>query len=135
MKGGFVTVNDRFAPMPTVSKSTNEIVECQSLVVVRTQEAEMKRQIMRIPFAIAAASVLGACASIGADRAHSSVDLRGYTRVVSNGQDLFCDKEKPWRFVVNVCYTRAELEERQFTSNRLQGVPDPPAFVPHIPGT
>ena len=76
----------------------------------------MKLQISGILFALAAALVLGACASKVPAKQISSRELSdvlsNYVRVVSNGQEFFCNKEQDGHFLRDVCYTRSQMKER-----------------------
>jgi hypothetical protein len=90
----------------------------------------MRLQVMQVLVAFGAALALGACASTAPATHVSSVDLSGYVRVVSDGQELFCHKESQGRFLQDVCYTRSELKERLLT-RQIAGVgPVGPAPVP-----
>jgi len=79
----------------------------------------MRRQLRAILFVCAAASLVGACASTHPTRstatASASVDIPGYVRVASNGQELFCQQETPTgRHIKQViCFTQAQLMERE----------------------
>ena len=72
----------------------------------------MRPQIRKILFAFAAASVFTAFVSTSL-ASPASRDFPGYRRVVSNGQAMFCDKEKEGHFLRIVCYTQKQMEERQ----------------------
>jgi hypothetical protein len=82
----------------------------------------MKRLIRGTPFGLAPVLVLGACASAPPARQISSREvsefLSGYVRVVSNGQESFCDNEQDGHFLRDVCYTRAQMKELLFASLR-----------------
>ena len=75
----------------------------------------MKLQIEKTLFAFAAATVLTVGGSTGLASSFASRDFPGYWRVVRNGQELFCDKEKDGHFLRAVCYSRNQVEERERT--------------------
>ena len=93
----------------------------------------MKRQVSGALFALAVASVLGACASTVPAKQLSSRQLSdflsGYVRVASNGQELFCSQV---HFRLDACYTRAQMQERLLASLRPDGASTagPPQIVP-----
>lgn len=73
----------------------------------------MKQQIRETLVALAAALVLGACASTVPATHTAKVDLTGFVRVAHNGQELFCDKEKyGFQALAWVCYTRDQMKVR-----------------------
>jgi hypothetical protein len=76
----------------------------------------MKRQIRGTLFALAAALVLGACAST-VPATHSASQYRdylaGYVHLVNNGRELFCHEAKYSPYgPYDTCYTRAQMQER-----------------------
>lgn len=82
----------------------------------------MKRQIRGTLFALAAALVLGACASTVPATHTAKIDLTGFVRVAHNGQELFCDKEKyGFQSLALVCYTRDQMRVRARPARALVG--------------
>jgi hypothetical protein len=86
----------------------------------------MKTQIRKTLFVFAAASALTVLVSTSL-ASPASRDFSGYQRVVSNGQEIFCDKEKEGHFLRVVCYTRNQMEERQ---RAVLGFDSGPALLP-----
>lgn len=67
---------------------------------------------MRLPlFVFAAALVLCACASTVPATHIVRDELNGFVRVTSNGQELFCDKERRGLTLGYVCYTRDQIKQ------------------------
>jgi hypothetical protein len=73
----------------------------------------MKPQMRKTLFAFAAASAFTVFVSTSLASPFASRDFPGYWRVVSNGQETFCDKEKEGHFLRVVCYTRNQMDEHQ----------------------
>ena len=75
-------------------------------------EASMKPQIRKTLLAFVAASAFTMFVSSSL-ASPASRDFPGYRRVVSNGQEMFCGKERESHFLRVVCYTRNQMEERE----------------------
>ncbi len=71
-----------------------------------------------------AAAASAFCAWVCASPAISAAgfDLGGYVRVMSNGQERFCDKEEQGHFLLYVCYTRPQLKEKLLARRRAAGL-------------
>lgn len=82
----------------------------------------MKPQFKAAVFVITAASAFTVfvSTSLASPAAHN---FPGYTRVVSNGQEMFCDREKDGHFLRVVCYTRNQMIERQRSAVDLDSGP------------
>lgn len=92
---------------------------------------------MRLPlFALAAALVLGACASTVPATQISSrelSDLRStYVRVVSNGQEFFCSRVN--NFKLDHCYTRDQMKDLLLYTRLAAGesTAGPPDIIPNM---